>query len=238
MSLSLSTLNHYERLSEHLSFMIKRALAVNAEFIKLACHSEVCIEYILTNHMIARATVPLMREALRCTQLLPDDPLSAPLIDYLQQHIIEEADHDEWLIDDLKVLGISREDVNRRMPPPNIAALIGSQYYWMRHHHPIAFVGYLASVETHHPTAEYVEELIKSSGLPAKGFDTIMQHATIDVGHKSSTIEFVNNLPLTEAQFQIIKTSAFQTFRYVALVMEDVCKVAPSNSIRVAKSNN
>ena len=61
----------------------------------------------------------------------------------------------------------------------------------------------------------------------AKGFETFMEHAKVDIHHKQEIIDMINDLPLTEAEYQMIEMSAFQTYRYIALVMEDVCKVAP-----------
>jgi hypothetical protein len=54
-----------------------------------------------------------------------------------------------------------------------------------------------------------------------------MHHAKVDVHHKQDIIEMINGLPLTEAQYRMLELSTFQTYRYVALIMEDVCKVAP-----------
>ena len=30
------------------------------------------------------------------------------------------------------------------MPSPAVAALVGSQYYWLLHHHPVALLGFVA----------------------------------------------------------------------------------------------
>jgi hypothetical protein len=221
-------MTNFERLTSNLKYMSLGACQVGNKLTNLAHHPEVCIEHIFINQMVAKATVPLMKEVVRCAKAIPNDPTSEPLIKYMEQHIIEETNHDEWYVDDLEVFGISRQQVFERMPSPNIAAFIGSQYYWVKHHHPIAFMGYIACLEVYHSSVEYVENLIKLSGLPREGFATLMKHAIIDVEHSQDIIETLNTLPLTEEQYQIIEMSAFQTFRYVALVMEDVCKVAPT----------
>jgi len=231
MSNKKSELTHFERLTKSLYFMRLRSLDVSSRFSELASYPEVCIEHVFLNQMVARATVPLMQEVVRCAQEMPNDPISAPLIKYISKHIAEEMDHDQWYLDDLKILGLEREQVFSRIPPPNIAALVGSQYYWIKHHHPVAFMGYLACLEVYHPTVDYVKGLIDKSKLPAKAFSTIMEHAIIDAQHSKDIIETLNALPLTEEQYKIVEMSAFQTFRYVALVMEDVCKVAPVEEI-------
>ena len=221
----------YQRLTKNLQLMKQRAGEVGNRFKLLAQYPEVCIEHGFINYMVASSGVPLMEEALRCAKLLPEDIVCQQLIGYLKRHIAEEADHDTWFLDDMEAIGIDREEIKNRMPPPNVAAMVGSQYYWLRHHHPIAILGYLACLEINHPTVEYVESLIKSSGLPAKGFDTFMEHAKVDVHHKQDIIDMINSLPLTKAQYRIMEISAFQTYRYVALVMEEVCNVAPVEKI-------
>jgi pyrroloquinoline quinone (PQQ) biosynthesis protein C len=177
--------------------------------------------------MVARATVPMMQEVVKAAKTMPNDPVSAPLIEYMTKHIAEETDHDQWYVNDLEILGLSRKKIFSRIPPPTLAAMVGSQYYWLNHHHPVAFMGYIACLEVYHPTVEYVENLIKRSGLPAEGFSTIMEHAVIDAHHSQDIIDTLNELPLTEEQYKMVEMSAFQSFRYVALLMEDVCRVAP-----------
>jgi hypothetical protein len=224
-------LTHFERLTKNLSFMSLRARHVSSNFNDLSIYPEVCIEHIWVNQMVARATVPLMQNVVQVAETMIDDPVCQPLIKYMTRHIAEETDHDKWYADDLEFLGISKDEIYARIPPPNVAAMVGSQYYWINNYHPVSFMGYLACLEVYHPTVEYVEELITKSGLPAKGFSTIMEHALIDTHHSQDIINTLNNLLLTEQQYKAIEMSAFQTFRYVALVMEDVCKVAPVDSL-------
>lgn len=224
-----TSMNYFQELTNKLSFISERAFATNRDFRAHPKLKNICAEYIYTGYCVSSGTIPLMEETVRCAKLLPDDPICKPLIKYLEQHIEEERGHDEWYIRDLAHLGMSREDVLTRIQPGNSAAMIGSQYYWVRHQHPIAFMGYLASIETYPPTVEYVENLIRDSGLPAAGFDTLMMHAEIDIAHKEDIINLLNTLPLTKEHKAMIEMSAFQTFRYIALTMEALCKKADAS---------
>lgn len=221
-----SSLSNFERLSKNLHLMALRAESVNSNFVEKSYIPEVCTTHILFNQMVARATVPLMEEVIVEAEKNLDDPVSYPLIKYMKKHIAEETDHDKWYADDLVHHGMSKDELFSIMPSGNIAALSGSQYYWIKHHHPVAFMGYLACLEVYHPTVEYVQNLINNSGLPAEGFSTYMEHAVIDTHHSKDIINTLDSLPLSESQFRIVEQSAFQTFRYVALIMEDVIKVA------------
>ena len=78
-------------------------------------------EYLVRSHMIVRASVPLL-EAARDRARDLGGAVGEGLASYLEMHIAEERDHDEWALDDLEVLGLRREDVLARMPPPSVAA--------------------------------------------------------------------------------------------------------------------
>lgn len=219
--------SNYERIQQSIKFISLKTFHANNDFRNHPQFADICINFIHMNHSVARATVPMMEEVIRCAEAIPNDPVCAPLIAYMKQHIVEEKDHDEWYVRDLGVLGMTREEVFARIPSPNIAAMVGSQYYWIKHHHPVAFLGYMGSVETNPPKEDDVSGMIKDSGMPAAGFDTLMLHATIDIHHSKDIINLINSLPLTEEHLRVIEMSAFQTFRYIALMMEDICKSAP-----------
>lgn len=231
MTKSPYKLGHFDSLTNNLKFLSYRAYDITKKFVNLAHHQEVCLEHAITNYFVATSTVPILQEALRCAKLLPEDKVCQQLIKYLTKHIAEETDHDVWFLNDLETLGLNRDYVQNKMPPANIAAMVGSIYYWIRHNHPVAILGYLACLEINHPTVDFVESLIEKSKLPAEGFSTFMEHAQIDINHKQDIIDLINNLPLSEENYRTIEMSAFQTYRYVALVMEDVCRVASDKKL-------
>jgi len=99
-------------------------------------------EYLIALHGVVRASVPLMEEALcRARELAPGDAVAAGLLSYLARHIEEERGHDRWLIEDLEVLGVPERDVWTRTPAESTARAVGAQYYWIRHHPPVALLG-------------------------------------------------------------------------------------------------
>lgn len=216
--------SHFERLTQKVGFMRDRAFYAAKRYREHPRFAELYPEYSFVSYWVARATVPLMEEAVRRAEAMPDDPVCGPLIAYLQQHIEEERDHDLWYARDIGVLGISSAELAARIPTPNVSAMIGSQYFWLTQHHPVAFMGYMASTEAYPPTTASVEQMIERSGLPPAAFDTLMLHARIDQVHKGDIVNALNALPLTEAHHNIIEMSAFQTFRYAALIMEDICR--------------
>jgi hypothetical protein len=180
-------------------------------------------DYLFRIHSIIRASVPVMETALqRATALAAQDPVAASLAAYLGQHVAEERHHDEWLLDDLEVLGISREAIWSRMPSATVAALVGSQYYWIYHHHPIAVLGYIAVLEGNPPLESDIVEVIERTGLPADAFRTFIKHARLDPHHRDDLDTALDAMPLGAEHETLIATSALETQHLLAVSLREV----------------
>jgi Iron-containing redox enzyme len=179
-------------------------------------------EYLLLTHMIIRSSVPLLRDALNRLDEMPLDPLSDGLRSYFGKHILEEMGHDEWVLDDLSELGIDPTTVLERMPPPSVAAMVGSQYYWIRHYHPVAFLGYVAVLEGYPARIEDIEEMIVRTKLPPVAFRTWVKHAELDSHHRREFDSLVESLPLTPPQITCICLSGMNTVRYAIIAFNEL----------------
>ncbi|HSS79821.1 MAG TPA: iron-containing redox enzyme family protein [Gaiellaceae bacterium] len=180
-------------------------------------------EYLILQHQIIRATVPLTEAALvRSQELEGVDPLAEPLARYLQEHVDEELGHDETLIGDLELLGIDRATVFARMPSPAVAGLVGSQYYWILHYHPVAFLGFVALMEGYPPTPDLIDELVERSGHPRAAFRTYTEHAELDPGHRDHLDRTIDALPLDASHEAAIGISAIATAALAARSLEEL----------------
>jgi len=180
-------------------------------------------EYLILQHQIIRATVPLTEAALaRSRKLDGSDPLAAPLATYLEEHVDEELHHDDTLLGDLEALGLDRATVLERMPSPAVAALVGSQYYWIHHHHPVAFLGYVALMEGYPPTPELIETLIERTGYPREAFRTYVEHAELDPGHRDRLDRTIDSLPLDVRHEEAMGISAIATASLAARSLEEI----------------
>jgi Iron-containing redox enzyme len=193
---------------------------------RLAAHPQVAElypEYLIQMHGIVRASVPLM-EAARAQALLgaEDDPVLAGLAEYLGEHIGEEADHDEWLLADLEYLGRRRADVLARPPSTTIAALVGAQYYWMFHYHPVALLGYIALLEGYPPVPEDVSELVERTGYGQEAFRTLTAHAELDPHHSEELDHALDALQLTHGQSEVLGLSALYTVHMTTRMLDEV----------------
>src|SRR3954470_8959828 len=142
--------------------------------------------YLATMHGIVRSAVPLMEAAAaRARELAPDDEAAANLVPYLEHHAPEEAGHDRWLLEDLEALGRDPEEVLRRAPGPRVASLVGAQYYWLRHAHPVSLLGHMAFVEGSPPQPGFAPRLQEATGYPRGAFRALRRHERLDVRHKA-----------------------------------------------------
>jgi hypothetical protein len=179
-------------------------------------------EYLVMQHAIIRATVPLTEAALtRSRDLADTDPLGPPLSTYLAEHVEEELDHDETLLDDLELLGIDRATVAARMPTPTVAALVGSQYYWILHYHPVSFPR-LRRGDGGAPTPELIETLIVKTGYPREAFRTYIEHGELDPGHRDHLDRTVDSLPLAAWHESALGVSAISTAALAARGLEEL----------------
>src|ERR1700736_6262302 len=151
-------MNHSRRLREKIELI---APSMHREMYALWTHPrlrEIFPEFLFTTYCVGRSTVPLLETALTTARARCDaDPVAASVADYCERHIPAERHHDEGVLDDLSVLGVSRELVAQRIPSPTMAALIGAQYYWILNVHPVALLGYLEVLEGEPPVAEQLE---------------------------------------------------------------------------------
>ncbi len=170
-------------------------------------------------HAVIRASVPLMEAALGRSRELAaagTDPLASGLVDYFSHHIPEEQKHDTWLLEDLEVLGVPRAETLGHLPSVTLAQVVGAQYYWIHHVHPVALLGYIAVLEGNPPRLDRIEEVIGRTGLPREGFRTYIKHAHLDPHHKEDLDRAIDALPLADQHHTLMGVSALSTVQVLA----------------------
>jgi hypothetical protein len=201
-----------ERIRARIELLIPALVRAGDRLIEHPRVRELYPEYLFMSHSVIRASVPLMEAALaKARTTAADDPVSAALAPYLEEHIDEERDHDEWLLGDLEVLGRDRREILARPPSPTVAALVGAQYYWIFHYHPVTLLGYVSLLEGYPPSTELIQRLIDATGYPGEAFRTMIAHAELDPGHRDELNELLDSLPLTPEQSVALGVSAIQT---------------------------
>lgn len=184
--------------------------------------SELYPEFLFAMYGVTASSAPAMRAAAdRCAAGLGDDPLAAWLQDYYREHAEEEAGHEQWMLNDLASLGVPRERVLQRLPYASVAALVGVQYYWMFHVHPIAYLGYIAVVEA--PTSiDFLEEVSHRTGIPLSSMFGHVMHARLDPDHVAEFDAALDSLPLLPHHQDLLTVSAIATVAHLENMFSDI----------------
>lgn len=189
------------------------------------CIRELYPAYLKTMHMIVRSAVPLMESALeRARACSSRDKVAAGIIYYLERHMKEESGHDVWLLEDLEATGADPTEPLRQIPSSQVATLVGAQYYWLRHYHPISLFGHIMVMETYHPPAGFANQLRDKTGYPKAAFRAIERHETLDIRHKRELYELLDNLSLEREHEKIISISGLHTIQAGIDVLADIYK--------------
>lgn len=222
MSQTSPTISHSQRLRGKIALVLPELQALGRALHTHPRIADLYPEYLFVTHCMVRATVPMMEAALeRSRRLAPADPVAAAMVPYLEKHIPEEM-HDHWPLEDLEVLGRDRATVLQRLPPPAVAAMIGAQYYWIQHTHPVALFAYMELAEGYPPSSEQVDALIAATGYPREAFRSLARHAVLDIEHGQELHDVLDRLPLTPAQQTLIGLNAMETVQLSCRVFREL----------------
>jgi len=178
---------------------------------------EVVPAFLVVLQQIMRATVPLLETARdRAAELAATDELCAALEGYYGKHAEEEQNHDIWGLEDLAAVGYPTEAVLDMVPLPDIAAMMGAQYYWIHHHHPVMLIGCIAVLEGGPPSEALIKRLEQETGLGPKAFRTYRFHGEVDPHHRDDLDRAVDRMPLTKQHLGLIGISATHTANMLA----------------------
>jgi hypothetical protein len=222
-SRSAVTAAESERLRRKIELVLPELGGASRRLILDARIADLYPEFLFTLHCVIRASVPLMETARkRAGELAAEDQVSAALAPYFDEHIPEERDHDEWLLDDLEVVGKDRSSILTRPPSPTVAAAVGAQYYWILHYHPVALLGYIAVLEGYPPTIELLNDLVDRTGYSRAAFRTLIAHAELDPGHRDELDMLLDGLPLTQEQSTVMGLSAISSVQILARAIDEL----------------
>ena len=210
------------RLRTMLSLVLPAVFSASERLVRSERVRELYPRYLVLSHGIIRASVPLMAAARDRARALRDDPVAALVADYCEQHIEEELGHDEWLLEDLELLGVDPDGVRDGPPSAGVAALVGAQYYWIHHVHPVGLLGYVLLLEGWPPTTRTVDELRRRTGFPPGAFRTLLAHADLDPHHGAELDAVLDALPLRPEQRELLGLSALTSADGLAAAFEEV----------------
>jgi heme oxygenase-like protein len=188
--------------------------------------------YLVAVHTMIRASVPLMVDALRITEeSYLDTPAGPPLAEYLRRHIPEEMHHDEWLLEDLGRIGLPGTVATEHVPSTTVAALVGAQYYYIRHVHPAVLLGYIGVLEGYPPAESLAQQAAERTGYPLEAFRTLRKHAHLDPHHRDDLDAALDRLPVDDRLWSMIGANALFTMDQVIQLIDEISTGALSSRL-------
>lgn len=188
--------------------------------------------YLEVMYDVTRSSVPLMRRASRqCANAScagAADPVTLPLRQYLDTHIGEEAGHDDWLREDLALLAspYAASAGWASAPAAVVARLVGAQYYWIEHYHPVTVLGYIAVMEATAPRPGVVDRVAAFAEVPDAALRTLREHADVDSGHAQAAFELLDTLDLSEQQAAAVALSGLHTAHGLVALYQHIIRIA------------
>ena len=109
-----------------------------------------------------------------------------------------------------------------RHPPSSVAALVGAQYYWAAHVHPVAVLGYIAVLEGNPPDLKQENRVAARSGVPLAAFRACSCDMPRSIPFTAVRLDqALDRLPLTDAHASLMGVSAFHTIHWPTRVLQD-----------------
>lgn len=179
-------------------------------------------QFLIQLHHVVTGGLRLMSFAAEQASSSSGDPVAQAAAAYLKHHIEEEQDHADWLLDDLRILGVTPDMVARSSPLPGVVSLIGQQFFWISAFHPVVVFGYLLVLEGSPPIVEQLEQIQIRTGLPAEAFRCLRAHAEDDPAHLEDLNRTLDRMPLTAEQEQRIALGAFAAIESVSTLLDDL----------------
>ena len=110
----------------------------------------------------------------------------------------------------------------RKLPSTEVAALVGSQYYWICHYHPAFLLAYFVVMECDPLDLADIVLFNERTGFPAAAFRTMEAHARLDPGHGQDLFRFLETCSLSDQVFEGWSTCSISTSGYLARIFADI----------------
>lgn len=134
-----------------------------------------------------------------------------PLRDYLRGHIGEEQGHELWLLQDLKHLGLSADEVRDTFPCDPVVSMVGGQYFLIRELSAASIMGYIYVLEAQPPNSEHLRQLAARYSIPLEAMSTLLEHSDIDVSHAHALKETLDSATFSDRERALLVRSATST---------------------------
>ncbi len=147
-----------------------------------------------------------------------------PIRHFLYAHMHEELGHEEWVLNDLRAIGVDRDAARAHSPSVHTLALNGYNYWAVDRRHACSVLGMLYTLEViasvyGGPFASAIREALLLDG--DLGVSFIASHATMDAQHMAELRKIMNTLP-DEAALLAVVESARVNFHHFTRIIEAI----------------
>jgi len=167
----------------------------SAEVIRRCLRGEVemqtYIAFLTEAYHHVKHTVPLL---MACGARLPErlEWLREAIVKYIE----EEVGHQEWILNDLQVLGVDKESVRHGKPSIHTELMVSYAYDQVTRNNPVGFFGMVYTLEkTSSTIATFAAEQIANGlSLPRNAMSYMISHGSLDIEHMQDFEQIMNRL--------------------------------------------
>lgn len=136
---------------------------------------------------------------------------------FLYEHMKDEQGHEEWVLNDLNVVGVTPETARTYVPTFVMMGLNGYNYWSADRRHPCSVLGMVYSLEVvasvygGQMTSAITDSLLLQDG---RGISFISSHASLDAEHMAELRIILNGIVDEPAKEAIVESTAFNFFQF------------------------
>jgi len=139
------------------------------------------------------------------------------------EYMDEEVGHEEWILNDIEIIGGDKEKARNSVPKLATQLLVAYNYDYINRRNPVGFLGMVYMLEsTSTQIATKGADAVKSSlNLDRDAFSYLYSHGVLDLDHMRFLEKTVNRITDPQDQDAIIEV-AQNTFMLFANVMRAI----------------
>ena len=140
---------------------------------------------------------------------------------YLYDHMMEEKGHEEWVVNDLEVVGVGRQELRRYCPSNALLALNGYNYWAADRRNPCSVLGMVYALEViasvyGGPIASAIKESLLLDD--DRGISFISSHVSMDAEHMADLRLVLNKVYDSESKDAIVESAIFNFEHFTRLL--------------------
>jgi pyrroloquinoline quinone (PQQ) biosynthesis protein C len=129
---------------------------------------------------------------------------------FLYRHMHEESGHEQWVLNDLKAVGVDEATTRAHQPGPYVLALTGWNHWSAAQRHPASALGMLYALEVVASVyggtfSSAIREALLLDG--DAGISFINAHSSLDADHIAELREVINGIADTDAIDAIVQSA-------------------------------